>query len=46
MSLQEWVEIQSRELHTKENEKEMEKGQAAGTVSGLEGWEVAEPRRE
>lgn len=46
MSLQEWVEIRSRELQTKDKGKRTEKGQAAGTGSDLESREAAEPRRE
>lgn len=43
MSLQEWVEIRSRELQTKENEKGTDNEQAVGTVGGQD---VAEPRGE
>lgn len=46
MSLQEWVEIRSRELQTKEKEKGADKRQAAGTAGGLKGREGAEPRGE
>lgn len=46
ISLQEWVEIQSRELQMKEKKKGTNKGQATGTAGGLEGREAAELRGE
>lgn len=44
MSIQEWLEIRSLELQTKEKEKMTEKGQSADTFGGPEDREAAEPR--
>lgn len=44
MSIQEWLEIRSLEIHTKEKEKMTKKGQSADTFGCLEDREAAEPR--
>lgn len=43
MSLQDWVEVQSRELQTKEKRKTVEKGETGETT---EGKRMIEPREE
>lgn len=46
MSLQEWVEIRSRELQTKKKQKVADKREAVGTAGGQDAAELRGDRQE